>query len=132
MRRWSSKPSRKRNDRREYDPPVTGATRVALKDVLAARRAIGGRLHRTPVFSSASLSHDVGAPTLLKAELFQRTGSFKPRGMLNALARLSPDEKRRGVITISAGNAAQSLAYCAALERIDCLVVMWQGASEGK
>ncbi len=52
--------------------------------------------------------------------------------MLNVLAHLSQEEKQRGVITISAGNAAQSLAYCAALEEIDCLVVMWQGASEAK
>jgi threonine dehydratase len=68
----------------------------------------------------------------LKAELFQRTGSFKPRGVLNKLASLSPDEKARGVIGISAGNHAQALAYCAALEDIDALVVMWQGASEQK
>lgn len=105
---------------------------VSFDDVAAARGTIGDRLHRTPVFSSATLERQLGAPALLKAELFQRTGSFKPRGMLTALTHLSEDEKRRGVITISAGNAAQSLAYCAALEGIDCLVVMWQGASEVK
>jgi threonine dehydratase len=105
---------------------------VAYDDVLAARETIAGRLLRTPVFSSATLSKRIGATAALKAELFQRTGSFKPRGMLNALAHLSDEEKRRGVITISAGNAAQSLAYCSALEGIDCLVVMWQGASEAK
>ena len=105
---------------------------VSFDDVAAARETIGDRLHRTPVFSSATLARQLGAPAFLKAELFQRTGSFKPRGMLNALAHLSQEEKRRGVITISAGNAAQSLAYCAALEGIDCLVVMWQGASEVK
>jgi threonine dehydratase len=101
-------------------------------DVLAARDALGDRVHRTPVFSSATLSRLTGANVYLKAELFQRTGSFKPRGMLNALAHLSDEEKQRGVITISAGNAAQSLAYCASLEGIDCLVVMWQGVSEAK
>jgi threonine dehydratase len=68
----------------------------------------------------------------LKAELFQRTGSFKPRGVLNKLASLSAEEKQRGVIGISAGNHAQALAYAAALERIDALVVMWRGASEQK
>jgi threonine dehydratase len=68
----------------------------------------------------------------LKAELFQRTGSFKPRGVLNVLATLSDDERSRGVIGISAGNHAQALAYGAALERLDCLVVMWSGASEQK
>jgi len=101
-------------------------------DVLAAREAIGGRLHRTPMFSSATLSQKVGAPVHLKAELFQRTGSFKPRGVLTKLASLSTEEKRRGVIGISAGNHAQALAYCAALERIDALLVMWEGASEQK
>ena len=105
---------------------------VSLDDVRAAREAIAGRLHRTPTFSSAVLGERIGAPVFLKAELFQKTGSFKPRGMLNALAHLSDEEKRRGVITISAGNAAQSLAYCSALEGIDCLVVMWKGASEAK
>lgn len=116
-----------------YDAPVSATTLpVSYEDVLAAREAIAGRLHRTPVLSSATLSRRVGATVALKAELFQRTGSFKPRGMLNVLAGLSSDEKARGVITISAGNAAQSLAYCSALEEIDCLVVMWQGASEAK
>jgi|SRR6185503_13201656 len=105
---------------------------VSLDDVRAAREAIAGRLHRTPTFSSAVLGERVGAPVFLKAELFQKTGSFKPRGMLNALAHLSDEEKRHGVITISAGNAAQSLAYCSALGGIDCLVVMWKGASEAK
>jgi threonine dehydratase len=101
-------------------------------DVLAARDAIAGRLHRTPVFSSATLGERAGAPVHLKAELFQRTGSFKPRGVLTKLASLSTEEKRRGVIGISAGNHAQALAYCAALERLDALIVMWQGASEQK
>ena len=105
---------------------------VAYDDVLAARETIAGRLQRTPTFSSATLSRRIGATAALKAELFQRTGSFKPRGMLNVLEHLSDAEKKRGVITISAGNAAQSLAYCAALEGIDCLVVMWQGASQAK
>jgi len=108
------------------------AAELARDDVLAAREAIAGRLHRTPMFSSATLSKRLGAPVHLKAELFQRTGSFKPRGVLTKLASLSKEEKRRGVIGISAGNHAQALAYCAALERIDALLVMWQGASAQK
>ena len=105
---------------------------VTLDEVLAAREAIAGRLHRTPVFTSATLSRHAGAHVFLKAELFQRTGSFKPRGVLNKLASLSDAEKRRGVITISAGNHAQALAYAAALEGIDALVVMWETASAMK
>lgn len=111
---------------------MVAAPPVSVDDVLAARETIGGRLHRTPTFSSATLSRLTGADVHLKAELFQRTGSFKPRGVLTSLAALSPDERARGVIAISAGNHAQALAYAAALERIDCLVVMWQGASAQK
>jgi threonine dehydratase len=108
------------------------AAELSRHDVLAARAAIAGRLHRTPMFSSATLSERVGTPVHLKAELFQRTGSFKPRGVLTKLASLSDAEKRRGVIGISAGNHAQALAYCAALEGIDALLVMWEGASPQK
>jgi threonine dehydratase len=114
---------------REYDRPVPVAVPLTLDDVLAARETIAGRLHRTPLHSSATLSALAGAEVHLKAELFQRTGSFKPRGVLNKLASLSPDEKRRGVISISAGNHAQALAYAAASEGIDALVVMWKSAS---
>jgi threonine dehydratase len=102
------------------------------EDVLAARETIGDRLHRTPVFSSETLRRLTGADVYLKAELFQRTGSFKPRGVLNKLASLSSDERVRGVIGVSAGNHAQALAFCSALEGLDCLVVMWRSASEQK
>jgi threonine dehydratase len=105
---------------------------VTHEDVLAARETIGGRLHRTPVFTSATLSEYTGARVYLKAELFQRTGSFKPRGVLNSLAALSAEERERGVIGISAGNHAQAVAFGAAGEGIDALVVMWTGASEQK
>jgi threonine dehydratase len=105
---------------------------LSLDDVHRARERIAGRLHRTPLLSSRTLSERVGADVHLKAELFQRTGSFKPRGVLNKLATLSDDEKRRGVISISAGNHAQALAYASAVEEIDALVVMWQTASPMK
>jgi threonine dehydratase len=96
--------------------------------VVAAAERIRGRLHRTPTFSARTL----GPGVHLKAELFQRTGSFKPRGVLNRLGDLSPDERGRGVIGISAGNHAQALAWGAAAEGIDALLVMWRGASEAK
>jgi threonine dehydratase len=101
-------------------------------DVLGARKAIAGRLLRTPTFSSATLSELTGARVFLKAELFQKTGSFKPRGVLNNLAALSSDERAKGVISISAGNHAQALAWGAKTEGIDPLIVMWQGASQAK
>lgn len=105
---------------------------VERADVEAARKAIGDRLHRTPTFSSATLSELTGARVSLKAELFQRTGSFKPRGVLTNLAALTPEERERGVIGISAGNHAQALAWGASVEGLDALLVMWQGASEAK
>jgi len=105
---------------------------VSLDEVFAAREAIGGRLHRTPTLTSRTLSELTGARVYLKAELFQRTGSFKPRGVLTNLAALSADEKARGVIGISAGNHAAALAYGAALEGVSALVVMWRGASAPK
>jgi threonine dehydratase len=102
---------------------------ISRDDVLAAREAIAGRLHRTPTFTSRALSGATGARVLLKAELFQRTGSFKPRGVLTRLASLTPDQREAGVVTWSAGNHAQALAYGAQLEGLDCLVVMSRGAS---
>lgn len=101
---------------------------VTPDDVRRAAATIGGRLHRTPTLSCRSLAP--GAQ--LKAELFQRTGSFKPRGVLTKLASLSAAERERGVIAVSAGNHAQALAWGAAVEGIDALVVMWEGASEAK
>ena len=101
-------------------------------DILRPREAIGGKLLRTPMFGSRSLSELTGGRVHLKAELFQRTGSFKPRGMLAKLASLTGDEKKRGVVTWSAGNAAQGLAWSAAIEGIACRVFMWQTANPHK
>ncbi|HVU76171.1 MAG TPA: pyridoxal-phosphate dependent enzyme [Gaiellaceae bacterium] len=95
-------------------------------DVLRARETIGDRLPRTPLMGSRTLN------ARLKCELFQRTGSFKTRGALNKMSNLTAEEKARGVIAISAGNHAQAVAYAAAAEHVDALVVMWQGASEQK
>ncbi|MGH3017348.1 MAG: threonine ammonia-lyase [Gaiellaceae bacterium] len=102
---------------------------ISRDDVLAAREAIGGRLHRTPLFSSRALSERIGAQAHLKAELFQRTGSFKPRGMLAKLASLSAEEKARGIVTWSAGNAGQGAAYAAQELGVACRVFMWRTAN---
>jgi threonine dehydratase len=111
---------------------ATTGSLLSLDDVRRARERIGDRLHRTPLLRSGTLSDQLGADVRFKAELFQRTGSFKPRGVLNKLATLSEEEKRRGVISISAGNHAQALAYASGVEGIDALVVMWQTASPMK
>jgi threonine dehydratase len=99
---------------------------VSRKDVERARSILEGRVHRTPTFSSAALG------VSLKAELFQKTGSFKVRGALNRLASLTPEERRRGVVTWSPGNTAQAVAWAAAAEGVDCLVQMWAGVSPVK
>jgi threonine dehydratase len=105
---------------------------ISLDTVLAARETIAGRVHRTPTFGSATLSELAGLRVHLKAELFQRTGSFKPRGVLNKLAALTPEERSRGVIGISAGNHAQALAYGARAAGLSVLVVMWADANPAK
>jgi threonine dehydratase len=105
---------------------------LTLDDVHRARERIAARLHRTPMLTSTTLSKHVGADVRFKAELLQKTGSFKPRGVLNKLATLTDEEKARGVISISAGNHAQALAYASAVEGIDALIVMWRTASPMK
>ena len=108
------------------------AATSGLSEVLAAREAIGGRLLRTPTFRSTTLGELAGSRVFLKAELFQKTGSFKPRGVLTNLAALTDEQRTKGVISISAGNHAQALAWGARTEGIDALLVMWQGASQAK
>jgi len=109
-------------DRRVELPPVRP------EDVERAAGVIAGRLHRTPTFSARSIRDGLH----LKAELFQRTGSFKPRGVLTRLASLTPEERAAGVISVSAGNHAQALAWAAAQEGLSSLLVMWQGADASK
>ncbi len=99
---------------------------VDRDDVSRAREVVDRHLVRTPTLPSRTLG------ARLKCELFQRTGSFKPRGALNKLSTLSDEEKRRGVIAISAGNHAQAAAFAAGVYGVDALIVMWQGASEQK
>jgi threonine dehydratase len=105
-----------------------GGPIVSRDEIERSADLIRGRLLRTPTLACRSLGPDV----FLKAELFQKTGSFKPRGVLTTLASLTAEEKARGVIAISAGNHAQALAWGAAQEGLDALVVMWQGADEAK
>jgi threonine dehydratase len=105
---------------------------VSLTEIRAAHAVIASRLHRTPVVSSRTLGARTGTNAWLKLELFQKTGSFKPRGVLNALASLSAEERERGVISISAGNHAQALAWGAASMGVSCTMVMPQTAVRKK
>ncbi len=105
---------------------------VRLSDILKAQRVIADHVHRTPIISSTNLGQRIGATLYFKAEVFQKTGSFKPRGALNKLHHLTVEEKEQGVITISAGNHAQGLAYAASLMGINATVVMPQAAVKSK
>jgi len=99
---------------------------VGLEDVERARAALAGRVVRTPtLWNEAAGVH-------LKAELLQKTGSFKARGAFNRVAALSGEERARGVVTWSAGNHAQAVAWASAQENVDCLVEMWSSASPFK
>ena len=101
---------------------------VSLDDVRSASDRIAPYIHRTPLFDSATLSRLTGARLGLKAENLQRTGAFKARGALNAVLRLSPEQRERGVVTLSAGNHGQGLAYAAQLAGVRCVVFMPENA----
>ncbi len=113
-------------------PPSVTPPLVPLAAIRNARDAIGARLHRTPLVSSSYLSHVVGADVSLKLELFQKTGSFKPRGVLNALATLDAASRARGVVSLSAGNHAQALAWGATTLGIRSTIIMPLTAARSK
>jgi threonine dehydratase len=106
---------------------------ITKADVLAARERIRGHVHETPLMPSGRLGARAGGIRLhLKCECMQRTGSFKARGALNAMLQLSPDERSRGVVTVSAGNHAQALAWASSKVGATCITVMPEGASRYK
>src|SRR5208282_5427144 len=109
--------------------PTTGVpdektTMVTLTDIEAAGRAIAGHVLRTPVLAAPPLSALTGATVFVKYENLQVTNSFKERGACVKLATLSADERRRGVIAMSAGNHAQAVAYHARRLAIPATIVM--------
>jgi len=105
---------------------------LSLKDFRAAHEHIAPHVHRTPVLQSETLSKLTGNDVYLKAELFQKAGSYKVRGPLNVLAHMSDAEKRRGLICASAGNHAQGVARAARIHGIPAVVVMSRVAKQAK
>src|SRR3954470_10967452 len=97
---------------------------ITLADVEAARATIAGRVMHTPMLPAPKLSALTGAMVYVKYENLQVTNSFKERGALNKLASLTPAERGRGVIAMSAGNHAQAVAYHAAQLGIAATIVM--------
>ena len=104
----------------------------ALADVEAAAGRIRAHIHRTPLVYSRTLSELTERRVFLKCENLQKTGSFKARGALNCLATLSDRDRESGVITISAGNHAQGVAYAARVFNVSAVIVMPASASPGK
>ena len=94
--------------------------------VLEAARAIRGQLLRTPTLPAPKLSQLTGAEVFVKYENLQVTGSFKDRGALVKLMSLPPEERQRGIIAMSAGNHAQSVAYHA--QRLGIPYLLWLAA----
>src|SRR3954470_11474742 len=103
-------------------PPQTSP--VSFADIEAARERIKGAVYHSPCQPSIPLSELTGMQIYCKLDNLQRTGSFKERGARNALALLSPEQQKRGVIAASAGNHAQALAYQGNLLGIPATVVM--------
>ncbi|CAA9341681.1 MAG: Threonine dehydratase, catabolic @ L-serine dehydratase, (PLP)-dependent [uncultured Frankineae bacterium] len=103
-------------------------TRVGLDDVRAARELLAGVARTTPLAGLRGLSDKVGGPVLLKCENLQRAGSFKIRGAYVRIARLSAQERARGVVAASAGNHAQGVALAASLLGCSSTVFMPEAA----
>lgn len=97
---------------------------ITLADVEAAAAVVAGKVLRTPMIPAPRLSALTGAEVFVKHENMQATGSFKERGALVKLTRLTEDERRRGVIAMSAGNHAQAVAYHARRLGIPATIVM--------
>jgi threonine dehydratase len=97
---------------------------VTFQDIEAARKRITDAVYYSPSPPSIPLSEITGMKIFCKLDNLQRTGSFKERGARNALAQLSHDQQKRGVIAASAGNHAQALAYQGSLLGIPATVVM--------
>ncbi|MBI4320596.1 MAG: threonine ammonia-lyase [Chloroflexi bacterium] len=105
---------------------------IDLDDIRAAGVLLAGVAERTPLIQSSTFSRLTGSDLFLKAENMQRTGSFKIRGAYVRIARLSPQERAKGVIAASAGNHAQGVAVAASVARIPAVVVMPEFASIAK
>jgi threonine dehydratase len=105
---------------------------VSIDDIRAAAGRIAGAVEQTPLVHSRTLSQLAGAQVFLKFENLQFTASFKERGALNKLLSLSPEERARGVIAMSAGNHAQAVAYHAARLGIPATIVMPKGSPNTK
>lgn len=105
---------------------------VTFRDVLRAYQQLQGHVIHTPLIHSQVLSDDCGSDVWFKMENLQATGSFKARGALNKLMSLTDDQLKKGVITASAGNHAQGLAYAASLKKVSAKIVVPENTPQTK
>ena len=105
---------------------------LELKDITVAAARIAGKVHRTPLLSASSIGAHAGVRLFLKCESLQKTGSFKARGALNKVLSLSEAERSNGIVTVSAGNHAQAVAWAARQVEAPCVVVMPTDAPRSK
>jgi threonine dehydratase len=99
---------------------------ISLDDIRSARERITGRVARTPLVSSATLSARLGAKVYLKLELFQKTGSFKVRGAFNKVLSIPEEQRGRGLVAVSGGNHAQAVAYVGRQLGLPAVILMPQ------
>jgi threonine dehydratase len=105
---------------------------IPIAEIRAAAERIRRRVNRTPILTSRTLGERAAVSLALKCESFQKTGSFKPRGALNKVLSLAEAERARGLVTVSAGNHAQAVAWAARQVGAPCVVVMPSGAPRSK
>jgi threonine dehydratase len=108
------------------------AARPTIEDVRQAQARLSGIARVTPVFSSETFSRLAGRPVLLKAENLQRTGAFKIRGAYNTIAQLTAEERAAGVVTASAGNHGQAVAWAAREAGIPATILVPESAPMAK
>ena len=97
---------------------------INITDIQKAYSNISINIHRTPISTSTYLSQKFNSKIFFKQELFQKTGSFKIRGVLNKLSSLTSDQLKNGVISLSSGNHAQAVAYGSKIYNISSTIVM--------
>jgi threonine dehydratase len=104
--------------------PDNRSLAITYADVAAAAERIAGHAHRTPTLTSRTVDERTGARVFLKCENLQRIGAFKFRGAYNAVSRLSPEDRGRGVLSFSSGNHAQAVALAGKLLGVRVTIVM--------
>lgn len=111
---------------------ASGLTLPTYADVEIAAGRLKGVAHHTPALTSRTANERTGASLVFKPENLQRIGAFKFRGGYNAIAALSPEQKRAGVLTFSSGNHAQAIAYAGKLLGVPTTIIMPEDAPQAK